>query len=103
MFTSTKRMLIASHIKPWAKCDSNAERVDKYNGLLLAPTYDKLFDCGLITIEKIYKDKNAKILISPYLSDYNIQKLNIPQECNLIFNLKRCEYLEYHKNNIFKS
>lgn len=98
-----KKILIASHTKPWAVCENDDERVDKYNGLLLAPTYDKLFDCGLITIEKIYKDKNAKILISPYLSDYNIQKLNIPQECNLIFNLKRCEYLEYHKNNIFKS
>ena len=90
-------MLIASHIKPWAKCDSNNKRIDKYNGLLLTPTYDKLFDIGFITIEKINKDHNAKILISTYLSDYNIKRLNIPTECELGYHLKRCEYLEYHK------
>jgi len=95
------KLLIASHIKPWAKCDSNQERIDKYNGLLLTPTYDKLFDSGLITIEKINKNENAKILISPYLSKYNISRLQIPSECQLNFNIKRCEYLEYHKKNIF--
>lgn len=97
------KLLIASHIKPWAKCDSNQERIDKYNGLLLTPTYDKLFDSGLITIENLNKNENAKILISPYLSEYNISKLKIPLECQLNFNIKRCEYLEYHKKNIFKS
>lgn len=35
------RFLIASHIKPWKK-STNQEKVDKYNGLLLLPTYDKL-------------------------------------------------------------
>ncbi len=97
------KLLVASHIKPWAKCDSNQERIDKYNGLLLTPTYDKLFDNGLITIEKLNKNENAKILISPYLSEYNIARLQIPLECQLNFNIKRCEYLEYHKKNIFKS
>ncbi len=28
------RLLRASHIKPWAKCDTDAERLDVYNGLL---------------------------------------------------------------------
>lgn len=30
-------LLRASHIKPWADCATDAERLDVYNGLLLAP------------------------------------------------------------------
>lgn len=41
-------ILIASHIKPWKVCD-NQERLDPYNGLLLSPNVDKLFDMGLIS------------------------------------------------------
>ena len=44
------RVLIASHIKPW-KSSSNAERISGYNGLLLSPHVDALFDDHLITFE----------------------------------------------------
>jgi len=44
-------LLRASHIKPWASCDTDAERLDVFNGLLLAPQLDAAFDCGLITVE----------------------------------------------------
>jgi hypothetical protein len=43
-------LLRASHIKPWAKCDTDAERLDVFNGLLLAPQFDALFDAGFITV-----------------------------------------------------
>jgi putative restriction endonuclease len=43
-------LLRASHIKPWADCESDAERLDVYNGLLLAPHLDAAFDQGFITI-----------------------------------------------------
>lgn len=43
-------LLRASHIKPWADCESNAERLDVYNGLLLAPHLDAAFDQGFITV-----------------------------------------------------
>ena len=45
-----QRLLIASHIKPW-RAASNAERVSGYNGLLLSPHVDALFDDHLITFE----------------------------------------------------
>lgn len=48
--TSDKRVLIASHIKPWSKC-TDKERLDGENGLLLAPHVDKLFDRFLISFE----------------------------------------------------
>lgn len=43
-------LLRASHIKPWADCETDAERLDVYNGLLLAPQLDAAFDRGLITV-----------------------------------------------------
>jgi putative restriction endonuclease len=32
--------LIASHCKPWRDCESNDERLDGENGLLLTPTVE---------------------------------------------------------------
>jgi putative restriction endonuclease len=43
-------LLRASHIKPWAACETDAERLDVFNGLLLAPHLDALFDGGFITV-----------------------------------------------------
>jgi hypothetical protein len=45
-----RALLRASHIKPWADCETDAERLDVYNGILLAPHLDAAFDCGLITV-----------------------------------------------------
>lgn len=42
-------LLIASHMKPWADCATDEERLDVFNGLLLAPHVDALFDKGFIT------------------------------------------------------
>lgn len=42
-------LLRASHIKPWAACESDNERLDVFNGLLLAPHIDALFDGGWIS------------------------------------------------------
>ena len=44
-------LLIASHIKPWSVCNNN-ERLDPFNGLMLAPNIDALFDSGLISVEQ---------------------------------------------------
>jgi hypothetical protein len=43
-------LLRASHIKPWAACASDDERLDVFNGLLLAPHLDAAFDGGFITV-----------------------------------------------------
>ncbi|MFT4129726.1 HNH endonuclease [Labrys sp. (in: a-proteobacteria)] len=42
-------LLRASHIVPWAQCDSDAERLDIHNGLLLSALWDAAFDRGLVT------------------------------------------------------
>lgn len=88
------RFLIASHIKPWKKSD-NQEKIDKFNGLLLLPTYDKLFDLGFISF-----DNNGKIIISKYLIKFD--KLGI--DSNIVIDVKdeNKKYLEYHRNEILK-
>lgn len=44
-------LLRASHIKPWADCASDAERMDVFNGLLLTADWDAAFDAGLVTFD----------------------------------------------------
>jgi hypothetical protein len=43
-------LLRASHIKPWADCESDTERLDVFNGFLLAPHLDAAFDAGFISV-----------------------------------------------------
>jgi len=96
------RILRASHIKPW-RFASNSDRLDPQNGVILSPTYDLLFDQGLITFEA-----NKTIRISSQLSDETIRKLGLidgatfrdlplsPDE-----NSKRLDFLKYHREKIF--
>jgi hypothetical protein len=42
-------LLRASHIVPWARCASDAERLDVHNGLLLSALWDAAFDAGLVS------------------------------------------------------
>jgi hypothetical protein len=42
-------LLRASHIIPWNRCESDAERVNPENGLLLSALWDAAFDRGLVT------------------------------------------------------
>lgn len=42
-------LLRASHIRPWADCETDAERLNTYNGLLLSSLWDAAFDKGLVS------------------------------------------------------
>lgn len=94
-----ERLLIASHIKPWAKSDDN-EKIDPKNGFMLTPTYDKLFDQGFITF-----NSNKEVIVSPWISPMNQKRLNIYTGMKLQYlpmDEKRKEYLKYHATYIFK-
>lgn len=43
-------LLVASHVKPWAACANDRERLDPSNGIAACPTHDKAFDGGLLTV-----------------------------------------------------
>ncbi|MBR9701466.1 HNH endonuclease [Candidatus Pacearchaeota archaeon] len=95
---SDDRILIASHIKPWAKCDTKEERLDPKNGFMFTPTFDFLFDRGYISFRN---DKS--ILISPWLSRMTLSKLGISPNKNYpaLPSEGREKYLEYHRDKIF--
>ncbi len=95
---SDDRLLIASHIKPWAS-SNNFEKTDPMNGFMLTPTFDFLFDRGFLSFTD-----DKKTILSPFLSNMTYSKIGISNN-KLILHLKtegREKYLEYHRKNIFK-
>ena len=89
-------LLIASHIKPWSKCN-NEERLDPSNGLMLAPNIDALFDSGLITFET-----DGTIKISPKIDPGNQKRLGIFPDMQLKIEPESEKYFEYHRNHVFQ-
>ena len=72
------RLLRASHIKPWARCETDAERLDVYNGLLLAAHLDAAFDAGLISFSD-----DGTILISTQFAKEDRDALGIHDQLAL--------------------
>ena len=89
-------LLIASHIKPWSVCDDN-ERLCRFNGLMLAPNIDRLFDNGLITF-----DTDGTIKISPTIDSENQKRLGISPDMQLKIRPESEKYFEYHRNHVFQ-
>jgi hypothetical protein len=58
-----RSLLRASHIVPWAECESDELRLDVHNGLLLSALWDCAFDTGLVSFSDI-----GVVLRSPSLS-----------------------------------
>ena len=46
-----RALLRASHTKPWADCETDEERLDVYNGFLLAAHFDAAFDAALMSFD----------------------------------------------------
>jgi Predicted restriction endonuclease len=87
-------ILIASHIRPWEKAN-NFQRLDVFNGLLLLPNYDKLFDKGYVSF-----GDDGKIIYSPYLPESDRALLGMDDSIHLLWlDDKHREYLAYHRAN----
>lgn len=96
---SDERLLIASHIKPWAAA-SETEKIDPYNGYMLSPLYDKLFDKGFIT----FTDKRH-VILSEFISPYTWKQIGLKNDSfisSLPMDEKRVEYLRFHHKSVFK-
>lgn len=90
------RFLIASHIKPWNKCNDE-EKLDGCNGFMLSPNVDKLFDRGFITFKN-----DGNIMVSSKIDTDTIRMLGVDLHKNIgKFNKKQLEYLEYHQKHVF--
>jgi predicted restriction endonuclease len=87
------RHLIASHIKPWYK-STDAEKLSGFNGLLLAPHIDHLFDKGFIS----FKD-NGNLILSNQLDNSILDNWRIDKNINVgSFRNEQQHFLEYHRD-----
>ncbi len=96
---SDERLLIASHIKPWA-ASTDAEKIDPFNGYMLSPLFDKLFDRGFITFTE-----KRHVILSEFISPYTWKQIGIKNDAfinALPMDEKRIEYLKFHHESVFK-
>ena len=90
--------LRASHIKPWAS-SNNIEKLDGYNGLLLSPHVDHLFDQGFISFRN-----SGDLLVSSKLNTDVLDRWSISSNQNVGgFREPQKPYLEYHRDEVFKN
>lgn len=86
-------MLRASHAKPWAECESDAERLDVFNGFLLSANLDALFDRFLISF-----DEQGVLVIAPALAGLDLLPLGIAPGMKLRWvNVQHQPYLALHR------
>lgn len=93
-----ERLLIASHIKPWA-ASTDEEKVDPKNGFMFSPLYDKLFDRGFITFTN-----DRTVIISDWLTPQNKRRIGIENGQffqALPMDEERVAYLDFHREAVF--
>ncbi|MDO6841235.1 HNH endonuclease signature motif containing protein [Paraglaciecola chathamensis] len=87
----TPRVLIASHIKPWVK-STGIEKLDPFNGLLLAPHIDRLFDKGHMS----FSERGIPLLADSVAG--NIDELWDLKNCKLnSIAAEAQDYLAFHR------
>jgi len=96
-----RELLIAGHIKPWAKDVKN--RLNPQNGIAINPMHDKAFENGFITISVNYKIlicsdflKSSDSSIEYYFKKYHNQEIILPTKF-----LPNKAFLEYHNDEKF--
>lgn len=84
-------LLVASHIVPW-RDSTNAQRLDPFNGLLLTPSLDKLFDRHLISF-----DNDGRIHVSRHLNSQDLEALGVSDAMRLrTLHSRQRLYMERH-------
>ena len=91
-----RALLRASHIKPWKDCETDDERLDAHNGLLLSALWDAAFDRGLVTFHD-----DGRPEFSPRLSEAGIAELRWQNPIRLTE--EHCAFLEWHRRHVFTS
>jgi hypothetical protein len=89
--------LRASHIKPWAECDSDEERLDPENGLLLAVQWDAAFDQGFLSF-----DDSGGVIWSPDLPEPARLSLGLRSDAVVPVSEKTRQYLVWHRSRVLR-
>lgn len=90
-------LLRASHAKPWADCNADAERLNVFNGFLLCAHLDALFDRGLMT----FSDAGEAQFSSQIGQDIRTE-LNLSGEIRLRWvAADHLPFLHWHREKVF--
>ncbi len=101
-----KRMLLASHIKPW-KDSLPHERLDLRNGLAACPPHDAAFDTGLLTVNGGLRIHVASSLAAAVQSDplarqyYGQPPLLVSLALPSGAEQPAAKYLHWHRQKVF--
>ena len=92
-----RRHLRAAHIKPWKLAD-DCEKLDGFNGLLLSPHIEHLFERGHISFAD-----DGQVLVSKHLNPtvakaWGLDKARPPRP----FRNEQRAYLEFHRHHVFE-
>jgi len=93
---SESRLLVASHIVPWA--ENEQTRLDPANGLCLFVTFDALFDQGYISFGDDLEvlTTNSRGSLSKLLDELDGTKARFPTRTDI-----GLDYLKWHRENVF--
>lgn len=91
-------LLRASHIKPWADCATDGERLDVFNGLLLAPHLDAAFDKGFISL-----GNDGHVILAESLDASTLAILGLEGQLRIasLTDAHRV-YLRWHRRYVFR-
>lgn len=89
-------LLRASHAKPWA-VSTDMERLDVFNGLLLAAHLDAAFDAGLVTVRH-----DGMVLASTTLGADAIGVLGLTTALRVDLQGPHAPYMTWHNDHVFR-
>ncbi len=92
------QLLRASHIIPWADCESDQERLNVHNGLLLSSLWDAAFDTGLVTFDDL-----GYPIASPKLGKSALKALALDQVPPLQLVDEQRSRLAWHRKEVWLS
>lgn len=90
-----RALLRASHIVPWAECQSDGQRLDVFNGLLLAAHWDAAFDAFLVSF-----DAEGRAIASPRLSTAGARALDLASSPQLTLAADHAGPLRWHRERL---
>ena len=95
---AVSELLRVSHIRPWALCETDEQRLDVFNGLLLSPNLDALFDGGWVTFMP-----TGAITIAAACPQAALESLSVAADSH-VYGIKaeHLPYLEFHRQRVFR-
>lgn len=99
-------LLVASHIKPWAVCADERERLDPRNGIAACPTHDRAFDGGILTVNgglRIHRAHRLEVRLADRVTESFFGTRVVGERLLLGPSGSRPakRYLDYHREHVF--